>query len=580
MQIYYFRKDRLNMKNKTYLYLNKTGYFLLVFLCVVSLIFTGLLPKLWGYLIDNLINGNYEYTIKLFSLYFFVSIAFKFSEYMRQYQFSKQKRILEFNIKKVLLNNQLNMNYLKFNDINSGEFVSRFHSDVTEISKFWLDTVINVSINFIFVFIFIVNLYKINKIIALFVMTNSVIITILNKYFKNKFQNQYSVTRGIADKYFDSMYETLSSMVAIKVRGLKKITYDRNVKIFSDIKIEETKLMKIKYFSEFIVSTIPILNIIFSIFIMLPKIINGVYSIGTLMSVLYLLPILEDKISLIITSALSYETFKISNERLNWLINPNDEDIEHFGKEIVEDINSISFNDVIYKYPTSDVHVGPVNFSVSKGGKVALIGESGSGKTTLFRLLTRLINPRSGYIFVNDAMNIEELNETNIRKSIYMVTQESEIFTGSVKENLTKGMKNELEDEKIKLILERLGLSKFSNHLDYHITEKGRNISGGEKQRLEIARAILSDSEVIILDEPYASVDNESIYYISSMLNYISKDKIIMLSSHRLDPIKGYDQIILFKNGKILDYGTHEELLRKSDYYNELLSNERSSDDQ
>lgn len=566
------------MKNKTYQYLNKTGYLLLVSICIISLILVGLLPTLWGNSIDNLINQDYQFAIKNFVIYFLVFITFKFVEYIRQYQFSKQKRIMEFNMKKVMIVNMLDLNYLQFNDINSGKFVSRFHSDVTEVSKFWLDTVINVFINFVFVAIVTIIIYRINRLISFFIIFNSLLITIANKYFKDIFQKQYSITRIIADNYFDKMYETLYGIVAIKVRGLKDSILNRNINIFNEVKVEETKLMKVKYFSEFIVSTIPIFNIVLSILIMVPKIKNGQHSIGTLMTILYLLPILEDKISLIITSALDYETFKISNERLTGLINPNIKNLEKFGSKSLASVDRIAFDNVLYEYPNSNVKVGPINFNAKLGDRIALIGESGSGKTTVLRLISRLLDPQSGQILINGPTNLDELTEDNLRKLIYMVTQNSEIFAGTIRENLSQNNRS-ISDQEIKEVLNKLGLFKFSENLEYQVTEKGENISGGEKQRLEIARAILSKSDVLILDEPYSSLDNDSAFTIYNILNDLSKSKIIMISSHKLKLIEDFDYIILFKNGNVMACGTHEKLCEESPYYNELLNKERNNND-
>ena len=245
---------------------------------------------------------------------------------------------------------------------------------------------------------------------------------------------------------------------------------------------------------------------------------------------------------------------------------------EDKGLEKITDIkNSISFNNVYFAYKNKNV-LKDISFKIKKGDKIAIVGPSGSGKSTIIDLISKFYKVKSGDIKI-DGKNINSYNTYDIRKLIGIVTQESLLFHDSIRNNITFGT-NEIDEDKMIESARIANAFNFIDNLDYkfdtEIGERGLKLSGGQRQRICIARAIYKDPPILIFDEATSSLDSKSEISVQKAVEEVMKDRTSIIIAHRLSTIKNVDKIIVIEDGKIIEMGSHQELIKKDDFYSKL----------
>ena len=210
--------------------------------------------------------------------------------------------------------------------------------------------------------------------------------------------------------------------------------------------------------------------------------------------------------------------------------------------------------------------------SINKGSVVALVGSSGSGKSSIADLIPRFFEPTKGRITL-DTIDIKDVRIKSLRKLMGIVTQETILFNDTISGNIAYGQK-EVKSSKIHAAAEAANAKEFIDALPQGfntvIGEKGVRLSGGQRQRLAIARALLKDPLILILDEATSSLDTESEKYVQEAIDNLMKNRTVLVIAHRLSTIVNADRIIVLDNGKIVESGTHTELLDKSGIYKNL----------
>ena len=213
-----------------------------------------------------------------------------------------------------------------------------------------------------------------------------------------------------------------------------------------------------------------------------------------------------------------------------------------------------------------------ISFTLAAKSKTAIVGPSGSGKSTVMQLLLKLYGFQQGDIYINH-QSLKQLSQESIWDHTNVVLQQNHFFYGTIRDNLSIA-KNDLTDKEMKQMLEKVKLAHFS--LDDPVLEKGENLSGGEKQRLAIARALLKRAPIWLLDEPTSSMDAITEKEILDYLLKVAKDDTVLLISHRLTGLEQMDQIIVMEAGKIVELGTYEELMSKKGYFYQMKQIEQS----
>ena len=248
------------------------------------------------------------------------------------------------------------------------------------------------------------------------------------------------------------------------------------------------------------------------------------------------------------------------------------EEFDDNSKIEIDKIDKIDFKDVTFSYDKKVNVLKNINVSIKKGDFIALVGESGSGKTTFSDLIMNFHSFKNGNINIDD-IDIRNINVNSLRKKIGLVSQDSILFNDTVSNNIKLGSpqssnKDVYESAKKANAFEFI--EKMSDKFDTNIGEKGVRISGGQKQRLAIARAIIKNPDILILDEATSALDSHSERKIQEAIDSFSNEMTLIIIAHRLSTIKKADKILFFDNGEIVENGTHEELMKLNKKYKKL----------
>ncbi len=247
----------------------------------------------------------------------------------------------------------------------------------------------------------------------------------------------------------------------------------------------------------------------------------------------------------------------------------NQDDLKHLSKDFK---GKIEFKNVSFKYFENESYATKnINFTANPGEVIGIMGPVGSGKTTFLKLIMGLYNASEGEIFFENE-NLKNFNKKSILESISYVSQKDSLFSGTVKSNLMLGNKNVGVDD-MKEVLKIVDLEKFSSDegLNSKILQHGKNISGGQKQRLTIARALLKDSNIYIFDDIFSNLDFKTEYLIKNRILERLKGKTIFLVSGRVGTLKDTNKILIFDGGKIIAEGSHEKLKKECEIYREMV---------
>ncbi len=280
---------------------------------------------------------------------------------------------------------------------------------------------------------------------------------------------------------------------------------------------------------------------------------------------------LIDPISHLTTNFNEYKQAQASFKRLNKInLQPIESDYKHSEDIKIMD-GKIEFRNVSFSYLKDTKVLKGINLKISKGEIIAFVGASGSGKSTMLSLILKFIKPDNGDIYIDDK-SINNLKAKSIRSKIAIVQQQPFLFSGTIKDAIKMG--RSFNDEEIiqsaKIANAHNFISKLPEKYDTHITERNFNFSGGQIQRIAIARAILGNPNILLLDEATSALDADSEAEVQKGLNQAMKDRTVIIIAHRLSTTQDAKKIVVFDNGEIVDTGTHLELIAKDGIYKDL----------
>ena len=261
------------------------------------------------------------------------------------------------------------------------------------------------------------------------------------------------------------------------------------------------------------------------------------------------------------------KSFNISCNRVFDIINNKKYKKEKFGSKHIDNvIGNFEFKDVVFSYDDTNIVLNNLNLKIEENKTYGIVGKSGEGKTTMFNLLCKMYDNQSGVISI-DGIDIKELDEESIRGNITIISQNPYIFNLSIKDNL-KLVKGDITDEEIKEACHLACLDDYieslPNGYDTIVGEGGVNLSGGQRQRLAIARALVQKTKIILFDEATSALDNETQSKIQKAIDNLKDKYTIVIIAHRLSTIVNCDKIMILQSGKVIDSGTHKELLKSN----------------
>lgn len=523
----------------------------------------------FGYVIDSA-SGAINMQFSKVMIYTFALLitesVFKWIYEVMSYKFVAK---MSLDTKIYIFNNLIKQDIESFYNNDVGDKISILTNDINTIETEYFRTFLNlVKSGFLFVFAFGTIFYvSYQMTIALtilsiisFVFGN---IPIKNlKTFKEKFSNSQSEYTARTSEYFNG-YET------IKVFGLEKFiskVFYNNSKNVYDKGLAYQK----RY------SLVTMISYFFGGFTFLGGFVCGGYlaykGFITLGQMIVCVQLTNHIVNPLMFAIESYGKFKSVDKILNKIENTliSEENVE--TTEIKDFNNKISLEDVSFKYDDKKV-LENITFDFEKGKKYALVGLSGSGKSTLMKLISKRIKANEGKICI-DGTDLDEISRNSIINLISTINQNVFLFKGSIYDNITLFSKD-YSEEKVKDVILKAELGKYLDRLydKELISENANNLSGGEKQRISIARSLIKDTKIILADEILSSLDNEIAFSIEKGL--LELENITLISvTHRLikENLKQYDKILVLKDGKIEEKGNFEELMSFDSYFKKLYT--------
>lgn len=452
-----------------------------------------------------------------------------------------------------------------------GDILTRF-SDASTIQNILTSVSLSLIIDVTLAITSAVILYMMNQTLFVVVIIITIVSALLIYIFKRPYK-KINLEQMEAEARLNShIIESLKGIETIKVnaaeeKNLEKleIEYVRNLKIG----FREGVLSNIQGSISSVISTVGNLVLMY---IGATLVIDGKTTLGSLMAFTSLSNYFMGPIGRIINLQMSIQEADISLKRISEIYEIDKEQESEDKIKIDKADGDIILNDITFRYGSRSPVLKNVSLKIPKGKKVALVGESGSGKTTISKLILKYYTPEEGKINIS-GYDSEEIDIYSLRSKIAYVPQNVELFSGSIKENVTLGVEN-YKYEDVKKACEDAGCSSFIHKLpgkyDTFLEEAGGGLSGGEKQRLALARAFIKKSDFIILDEATSNLDFISEAKIYDTLFVKGKSKTMLIIAHRLSTIRNCDIIYVMDKGSVVEEGSHEELLKKKGYYYKL----------
>lgn len=458
----------------------------------------------------------------------------------------------------------LDIDYFSYN--NPGKLAARVQSDTTSVYDIFTEISITIFVDIIiFITVFSIMAYH-NLELTLLLIPVIISIIILITIFIKKSQKLFIEVRKKIAELTSFLSENLNFMSSIRVFSIEdkineKIEFANREKF---IKTVSAEYMAILFFLTIMLFDPISKSVIFSYGGV--KVLNSYMTIGTVvMFVLYVGQLFEPLFRFSEYVSTLQKSFA-AVERVNQILSLKTNLID--GKKYLDKFNDeIRFSDVWMKYPSSDWILKGISFSLPKGKTVAIVGRTGGGKTTIANLIFRFYDYQKGKITI-DGTDIKEINIKSLRKKIGLVQQDMYLFPASLKDNL-RLMDLSIDEDKINYAIKTLELEDFykKHKLDFFIMEKGANLSVGEKQIISITRTLVLDQEIIILDEATSNVDPYTERIITNAVKNVMKHKTMIVIAHRLSTIEKADFIAFLNEGKIVEFGSHKELMELKGYY-------------
>lgn len=454
-----------------------------------------------------------------------------------------------------------------------GDILSRITNDIDAISNAMQQTFMNVISGVLMVCFAIFMMFRVNLVMTLCVLVIIPISYIIIKKIAKVSQESFDIHQRALGDLSANVTESFSGYNEIILFGKQEESVKKFEKINENIRETAYKAQFLSYLMS------PLLSLLTYLAIGVVSVIGTIYAIGGIITVGQLQAFVRfiwqvnepltqvSQLSSQIQSALS------AMDRIHEFIEYEEEtDVE--VKEMVFDGN-VEFKDIRFGYGKKEVLHG-VSLEAKKGETVAIVGPTGSGKTTIVNLLMRFYDPNSGSIVI-DGIDSININRRTLRDNIGMVLQDTWLFTGSIRENI-RFSKPDATDEEIEQACKYANADEFISTLpkgyDTVIDEEADNISQGEKQLLTIARAILKDPKVLILDEATSSIDTKTEKNIQDAMDYLMEGRTSFIIAHRLSTIKNADKILVLKDGNIIECGNHNELMKENGFYANLYNSQ------
>jgi ATP-binding cassette subfamily B multidrug efflux pump len=471
----------------------------------------------------------------------------------------------------------LDQNFYKRN--RTGDLMNRISEDVAKVRQYVGPAVMYTINTFIRFTIVIIYMYNVSPRLTLYTILPLPILAFVIFRLSTEINKRSTIFQQYLSKVFSFTQEIFSGIRVVKAYALER-QYQNNLDgIATESKSKSMSLAGVQsLFGPLMIALIGISNLTVIYFGGMMYINGTIKSIGTIAEfILYVNMLTWPVASIGWVSSLVQEA-EASQKRINEFLKIQPE-IKNKTTENTTIHGEIEFKNVSFYYEDTNITaLQNVSFKVKKGETLAILGKTGSGKSTVLSLITRMYDIKQGVITI-DGKKIDEVNLHDLRNSIGIVPQDAFLFSDTIKNNIKFGKENATDQEVIdaaKKAVVHNNIMNFSMQYETVLGERGITLSGGQKQRVSIARAIIKDPEILLLDDCLSAVDTETEEQILNNLLKIAKDKTTIIVSHRVSSAKNADKIIIIEEGQVIQEGSHNQLVNQQGYYAELYAKQLS----
>ena len=561
----------------------------MILLGVLSSLIDSIFPIFNRYALDNFVGKKTLEGLTIFVILYVVVLVIQvIDNFICCYMCGQVELSVDRDLRNAAFSHLQTLSFAYFNQNNVGYIHARVMSDTGKIGVMVSWRMMDIVWQGAYIIFVLVMMLVLNVKLALYVMILVPIAVVLVMYFQAKLVVLNRKIREINSTITSNFNEGITGARAIKTLVVED-------KIQRDFEEDTTKMRSTSihatHYSAFFTSAITMMSsIALSLVLWRGGIITleGVTQIGTLSVFLsYALGLMEPVQNVIVTLS-ELIAVQVNVERLTRLLETESdvadrpEVIEKYGdtfnprKENWEElIGDVEFKDVTFKYPDGDEYVlTHFNLKVPQGTNVAIVGETGAGKSTLVNLVCRFFKPTSGQILI-DGRDAADRSQLWLHSNIGYVLQTPHLFSGTVRDNLKYGNPDATEEEiweALRLVSADGIVKRMDKGLDSDVGEDGGMLSTGEKQLLSFARALLADPKILVLDEATASIDTVTEKAIQDAIEIVTKGRTSFVIAHRLSTIVDADIILVVNDGKIIERGTHKELMAMHGYYYDLFT--------
>ncbi|EZH73156.1 ABC transporter [Aquimarina atlantica] len=499
-------------------------------------------------------------------------ISALFTFLMRQ-TFIVVSRFIEFDLKNEVFQHyeKLSLNFYKKN--RTGDLMNRISEDVSRV-RMYVGPAIMYSVNTITLFVVVIGyMISIAPELTLYTVTPLPILSVSIYKLSVAIHKRSTIVQEFLSKLTTFTQESFSGISVIKAYGLESPTQKNFIELSDKSKDKNLDLAKVQaLFFPLMVLLIGFSNILV-IYIGGKQFIDGtIQDLGVIVEFIIFVNMLTWPVATVGWVSSIVQQAEASQVRINEFLSQEPE-ITNTVTQKTPITGNINFDNVSFTYDDTNITaLKNISFEVKNGETIGIIGKTGSGKSTILDLIGRLYDVSSGEIRI-DGVPLKDLNLTNLRESIGYVPQDAFLFSDSIQNNIKFGNENATDDqvyEAAKNAVVHKNIIGFSKGYDTVLGERGITLSGGQKQRVSIARAILKNPPVLLFDDCLSAVDTETEEEILNNLHKISKNKTTFIVSHRVSTAKNANKIIVLEDGKIIQQGSHNQLISTKGYYKDL----------
>ena len=556
---------------------------------VVSRVFSLVTPRLVGdsmtsienYLNIQSVTPDELKEVLLMNIIFIIgaSLISGFFTFLMRQTIINVSRFIEFDVKNQIFSHYQSLDQLFYKKNRTGDLMNRISEDVSKVRMYY-GPVLMYGTNAIILFIVIISyMFSVAPKLTIYSLIPLPILSIFIYKISDLINKKSTKVQESLSDLSTYSQESFSGISVLKSFNIQDLIFNKFDKYAIESFKNNLSLAKIQaWFFPIILFLIGLSNLIV-IFIGGKEYIDGNIEIGVVAEFIIYVNMLTWPVTLVgwVTSIIKQA--EASQKRINEFLDSNTSLENGTLKMTKKQAKDIIFKNVSFEYDQTGIKIfNSFNLKIEEGKTIGIVGKVGSGKTSILDLICRIYDPSSGDVFIGDK-NLKSLELNELRKNISYVTQNNFLFSESIQKNIEFGNPNATKDEvKQAAILAEIDseILKFKKGYETILGERGVTLSGGQVQRLSIARSFIKDSEIYLFDDCFSSLDSDTEDRIIKNLNNNFKDKTLLIVSHRVSCVKNADKIIVLENGKIIQDGTHTDLINIKGFYKDLFSKQNT----